>query len=126
MSEPESTTDGKMSDEDLIKLLGSLDDQQLIDLKQTVKLEQTKQTTSPKKYTTNYVPVEHHYHCEVCFCTNTKIYKVKVTKQMKAAEVNRKPLNLYTICEKCRKKIIIGLALATMMVEEKITHECGK
>ncbi len=107
---------------EVIAILNDLPPHELAALK--LKLEKNCSKSERKnKTTTQVITVSHHYHCELC--DNIKIVdrEVKVSASDVGMRIHRKPLKLYTICQDCTKKFVIGLAVAGMMVEREKSNE---
>jgi len=100
------------------QLLASLSPKKLEQLKKKLNKQRSPNEHKNPKYQTGWMLITHNYHCEICGDVKSKQYNVKVQASMVGIEIHQKPLNLYTICEVCTRRFVLGLALARTMATQ--------
>ena len=67
----------------------------------------------------------HEYHCEMCASIKKHSFSVKcnVSSQASLDLHYNKPIILHTVCDNCKKAIILGIALAINLVKRSNKYE---
>jgi len=103
---------------ELDSILSSLPEKEI--LKIYNRIANKSEGIKPQKQQVFMVDTIHEYHCEMCASIKTKVYKVKITSTNPYAEHHRRPHILYTVCNKCRKALVLGIAVALTLLNKPL------